>query len=383
MSEIFDAIIVGLGGMGSAAAYHLAARGKRVLGLEQYTSPHDRGSSHGASRVIRQAYFEDPAYVPLLLRAYGLWRQIERETNTSLLTETGGLMIGPPDCEVVTGSLRSAKEYGLEYEILDAKEIKRRFPPMQPDHNTVALYEKRAGFLRPEESVKAHLDRAEGLGATLHFEEEVLAWEAFPDRVCVRTANGNYEGEHLIIAPGAWAPQILSDLNLPLQIERQVMYWFDPIGGIEPFLPDCFPIFIWEADSGVMPYGLPALEGPNGGVKVAIYHSPFLQTCTPQTIDRTVHEHEVELMRSAIAHRIPSLNGALLKAVTCMYTKTPDQNFIIAAHPQHPQVVIACGFSGHGFKFCSVVGEILADLVDGGETRHDIRLFSPMRFVVA
>lgn len=376
----YDVIVLGLGGMGSAAIYQLAKRNKRVLGIEQFTAPHDRGSSHGKTRVIRQAYYEDPAYVPLLLRAYELWRQVEAETGASVLSEVGGLMIGPPDSDVVKGSVRSAREYGLAHELLEAADIHRRFPAIQADADTVALYERKAGFLRPEDSVRAHLDRAASLGAELHFEERALGWEPVgTDRVRVTTDHGQYEAVRLIISPGPWTPGILADLGLPLVVERQVLYWFDPVGGIGPFLPDRFPIFIWGTDGGATPYGFPAIDGPQGGVKIAFYRAPAEEVCTPETIDRRIRESEIAQMREAIAERIPALNGRFLTGATCMYTNTPDKNFIITPHPRHPQVSIACGFSGHGFKFCSVVGEILADLADRGETRHDIGLFSLAR----
>lgn len=379
MSNSHDVIVLGLGGMGSAALYQLALRRKRVLGIEQFTPAHDRGSSHGKSRVTRQAYYEDPAYVPLLLRSYELWYQVERETNRKVLFEVGGLMIGPPNGEVVSGSTRSARKYGLAHEILDAKEIRRRFPPFQPGADIIALYERKAGFLKPEEGVRAHLDAAKTHGAELHFGEEVLHWEPVKDRVRVRTTKDSYEAERLVIAPGAWAPQVLADLGLPLEVERQILFWFDPIGGIEPFLPDRFPIFIWEAEGGATPYGFPSIDGPEGGAKLAFYRAPTPTICTPQSIDRTVHEEEVEQMREAVRDRIPSLNSRCLATATCMYTNTPDKNFILTTHPRHPQVTIACGFSGHGYKFCSVVGEICADLATRGETKHDIRLFHPDR----
>ena len=243
---IYDAIVAGLGGMGSATAYQLAGRGKRVLGLEQFSPAHDRGSSHGRSRIIRQAYFEDPAYVPLLLRAYELWERLAEETGEELMTLAGGLMIGRREDELVSGSMRSAEEHGLPYELLDADEIKERFPPFSPNPETVALYEEKAGFVRPEETVRAHLDRAGSLGADLRFEEPVFSWEASEDGVRVETQGGSYKAERLVITPGAWAPQLLADLGLPLQVTRQVMYWFEPKNGREPFLPDRFPIYIWE-----------------------------------------------------------------------------------------------------------------------------------------
>jgi len=371
----YDAIVIGLGGMGSATAYQLAARGKRVLGIEQFTPAHTKGASHGKTRVIRQSYYEDPAYVPLLLRAYELWRQIERETGADLLSEVGGLMIGLPQSEVVSGSLRSAQKYDLAHEILDERELRKRFPMLTPGREEIALYEKKAGFVRPEDSVAAHLKRAAALGAELHFGEKSLGWDPAGSGVIVRTDKGRYEAAQLVISPGPWAPEVLASLCLPLQVERQVLYWFDPIGGVQPFLRDRFPIFIWEAEGKATPYGFPAIDGPQGGVKIAFYRAPEVEPCTPDNIDRGIREREIESMRRAIAPRIPALNGRFMTGVTCMYTNTPDRNFVIATHPDCNQVQIACGFSGHGFKFCSVVGEIMADLVCTGQTRHNIGLF--------
>jgi sarcosine oxidase len=379
MSAHYDVIVIGLGGMGSATAYQLAERGKRVLGLERHKPAHAQGSSHGKSRIIRQAYFEDPAYVPLLLRAYELWRKIEHESDTQLLTITGGLMLGPPESRTVAGALRSAQEHGLAHEMLDAAEIARRFPPLRPEPDTIALYEELAGFLHPEASVTAHLRQAERLGATLRFEEPATAWEASPegDRVRVTTARGSYEADRLVIAPGAWAPQLFVDLDLPLVIERNVLCWFEPIGGREPFLPDRFPIYIWETHSGLQFYGFPAQDGPPGGVKVALFRAGI--ETTPETIDRTVRVEELEPLRASLAAHIPALNGRLIEAITCMYTTAPDEHFIIGLHPRHPQVVVASPCSGHGYKFASVIGEILADLAIDGATRHPIGLFDIKR----
>jgi sarcosine oxidase len=375
MTTAFDVIVAGLGGMGSAAAHQLAARGVRVLGLDQFTPPHDKGSSHGKSRVIRQAYYEDPAYVPLLLRAYELWEQLERESGEKLLTITGGLMIGAPGSAVVTGSLRSAKEHGLAHELLDTAQIRKRFPPIQPDSNTVALYESKAGFVRPEQAVGAHLDCAARRGATLCFEEEVVSWEASAGHVKVKTTRGSWEAGQLVITAGPWLPGMAAGLNLPFAIERQVQFWFEPVGGIEPFLPDRFPIYIWETEDGVCPYGFPAIDGPDGGVKVAIHHGPIATACTPQTIDRTVRDDEIQKMRACIAGKIPALDGRCLGAITCMYTNTPDGHFVIDRHPAHANAWVVSPCSGHGFKFCPVIGEIVADLVERGQTRHDIALF--------
>jgi len=372
-----DVIVVGLGGMGSATAYELAGRGKRVLGLEKFSPAHDKGSSHGRSRIIRQAYFEGAEYVPLLLRAYELWEQLEEETGQELMTLTGGLMIGREDGELVSGSVQSAEAHGLPYELLDAGEIQQRFPACAPGPVTVALYEEKAGFVRPEETVKAHLDRAALLGADLRFEEPVLSWRASESGVRVKTPEGSYGAERLVISPGAWAPQLLADMDLPLEVTRQVMYWFEPTSGLEPFLPDRFPIYIWEPDDGNMFYGFPA-QDDDRGLKTAFFRAGGVLT-SPETIDREVREEEIDFIRGYLAGHIPDLAGRCLDARACMYTNTPDEHFVISAHPDHPQVTIACGFSGHGYKFCSVVGEILADLATEGSTPHPIDLFSPAR----
>jgi sarcosine oxidase len=375
---MYDAIVAGLGGMGSAAAYQLAGRGRRVLGLERYTPAHDRGSSHGQSRMIRQAYFEDPSYVPLLFRAYELWEQLERETGVDLMMLGGGLMIGPPESRTFTGSKATADEYGLPYEVLDAVELKRRYPVFEPTEDTIALFEEKAGIVRPEAAVRAHLDRATAMGADLRFGEPILTWEPAGSGVRVKTASGAYEAERLVVTAGAWAPKLLADLGLPLEVTRQILFWFDPTGGVEPFLPGRFPVYIWEPEDGNSFYSMPAHDGPDGGVKVAFFRADGTPA-DPDTVDREVHDHEVDFIRSYLERYVPALDGELLYARTCMYTNTPDEHFVISTHPEYPQVAIAAGFSGHGFKFCGVVGEILADLATDGRTDHPIDLFSPTR----
>jgi sarcosine oxidase len=383
MPQTFDVIVLGLGGMGSAAAYHLARRKKRVLGIDQFTPGHDKGSSHGKTRVIRQSYFEDPAYVPLLLRAYELWRDLEQVSGERLLFEVGGLMIGTETSSVVSGCLRSARAYHLEHEFLSSGEIARRFPALKPERHLVGVYEKRAGFVLPERCVLAHLKQAAHHGTELHFEEKVLNWTAHPggEGVRVETTKGVYEASRLVLAPGAWASQVLRDLDLPLEVERQVLYWFESSLGTEPFLPDRFPIFIWETGNGALPYGFPSIDGASGGIKVAFYRAPVSAACTPDTIDRVVHPDEIRTMQETITRLIPSLTGHCLRAVTCMYTNTPDKNFILSRHPRHPQVFVGCGFSGHGFKFAGVIGQVLADLVIQDSTSFDIAFLRPERFV--
>jgi sarcosine oxidase len=370
----FDVIVVGLGGMGSAAAAHASARGKRVLGIEQFQPAHDQGSSHGRSRVIRLAYFEHPAYVPLLRRAYELWRRLESLTGRHLLQITGGLMIGSPDCEVVSGSLRSAREHGLEHELLDAAEIQKRFSPFTPGPGTVALFETEAGVVFPEDAIRAHLDLAADNGAHLHFDERVDDWQVGSSgAIEVRTSHGRYETERLVLAPGPWASSLFKMPSLPLEVEPQQLHWFEPAGGALPFAPDRFPIYIWDLGAGgaggagkesIQFYGFPA--DADGRVKVAFFRSKVKGE---------------EAMREALRPHLPALaEGRLVETVHCKYTLTPDQHFVIGLHPQHPGVVIASPCSGHGYKFASVIGEILADLAIDGATRHPIDLFDPKRF---
>jgi sarcosine oxidase len=373
----YDVIVIGLGGMGSAAAYHLAARGQRVLGLEKFTPAHDKGSSHGGSRVMRQSYFEDPAYVPLLLRAYELWDKLAADAQREVYRLTGGLFIGPPDCLTVAGSLRASREWDLPHEVFDAHEIRSRFPNFTPRRGDIALYEARTGFARPEMTVQAHIDLAERAGATLSFGEEVLDWAEAGGGVTVRTAHATYTAGQLVICPGAWAPQLLAEFGIPITVERQVLYWLDPVGGTAPFVDH--PIFIYENVHGEQIYGFPAIDGPRGGVKVAFFRKGVV--CTPDTIDRTVHDHEIREMRDRVAELLPALDGPCLHSATCMYSNTPDHHFVIARHPDCANVTVACGFSGHGFKFVPVVGEILADLATAGATSHPISLFDPRRLV--
>ncbi|GAB2610402.1 N-methyl-L-tryptophan oxidase [Streptomyces capparidis] len=380
MSPTYDVIVLGLGGMGSAAAHHLAARGARVLGLERFGPVHSRGSSHGGSRITRQSYFEGPEYVPLLLRAYELYERLARDSGREVAILCGGLMVGRPDSRTVAGSLRSARTWDLPHEVLDAAGIRRRFPTLAPRDDEVALYEPRAGLLRPEHTVAAHLALAARDGAELRFEEPVTRWEALPlgAGVRVHTSEDTFTAGHLVVCPGAWAPELLADLGVPFTVERQVMYWFQPRGGVAPYLPDRHPIYIWEDPDGTQVYGFPAIDGPRGGAKVAFFHGG--SACTPRTVDRTVHDHEVAAMERHLSATLPSLPGAFLKASTCMYTNTPDEHFVIARHPAHPDAVtVACGFSGHGFKFTPVVGEILADLALTGATAHPVGLFDPRR----
>lgn len=377
MRKSFDVIVLGLGAMGSAATYHLASRGARVLGIEQFTSPHDQGSSHGGSRMIRQAYFESPDYIPLVLRAHELWRRLEADSQAKLLHITGGLTLGAPKGAIVSRTVAAAREHAIPFRILDASEVRQRFPAIRPLAGDAAVLEPHAGYLLLEECIRAHLKLAAEAGAQLHFEEKVLDWSSSGEGVNVRTTKENFEGGHLVMTAGPWASEILGNL-FPLRVTRQVMAWIAPQGGVAPFLPERFPVFLMEHAGSEPGYGFPAIDGPQGGMKVAIHGSDEL--CTPATVDRTIHDTDIDRIRRMLGMRIPALDGELLHAQTCLYTMTPDENFVIGTHPDAPNCTVACGFSGHGFKFASVVGEVLADLARTGTTGHPIGIFDPARF---
>jgi sarcosine oxidase len=374
----FDVIVLGLGAMGSAAAYHLAARGVRVLGIEQFMPAHDRGSSHGGSRIIRQAYFESPDYVPLVLHAYELWRKLEADAGVRLLHITGGMTLGAAQGEMVRRTMQAAQEHGIPFEVLEGSGITKWFPAVQPLAGDVALVEPHAGYLVPEECIRAHLKMAERVGAELHFEEKVTAWRASEHGVEVETSRGRYEAGHVVITAGPWANEVLAEV-FPLRVTRQVMGWIEPRSGVADFLPERFPVWLAEDPQGGAPaYGFPAIDGEAGGVKVAIHGSDMV--CTPQTVDRAIHESDLRRIVEKVRLRMQALDGALLRAKTCMYTMTPDENFVIGTHPSVANCSVACGFSGHGFKFSSVVGEVLADLATVGATALPVGIFDPGRF---
>jgi sarcosine oxidase len=371
----FDALVVGLGGMGSAAAYHLARRGLRVAGFDAFRRGHAQGSSHGRSRIIRKAYYEAPEYVPLVLRAYELWRELEAATGRELLTITGGLMIGAPTSELVRGALASARRHGLAHEQLDAAQVHARFPAFRLPDDLVGVFEPDAGVLRPEACVDAHLALAERLGAELHEGEPVRAWSFDAHGVGVETERGRYAAERLVVTPGPWAPHLLAELGLPLRVRRVVNVHFEP----EPdarFGPERCPIYLWEVPEGVY-YGFPALPGE--GVKFGRHDAG--ETTTPETIRRQVDPEEVEALRRVLDRYLPGAGGPTLWTLTCMYTLTPDQHFVLDHHPASGRVVFGCGFSGHGFKFASAIGEALADLATDGRSELPIGFLAAGRLL--
>jgi len=361
--------------MGSAACHELARRGQRVLGVEQFSLVHTRGSSHGQTRIIRTAYAEHPSYVPLVRRAFEKWYELEQFTGRHLLTECACLNAGPPASEHVEGVRASVREHALAAEELSAESINRRFKPFQLPGDYSGVLEQAAGFLLVEDCVRAQIDAAVALGADIRANEPVRQWRVIGDSVEVATDKDTYRASKLVIAAGAWATQLLAETGVPLRVMRQTLLWFDVGSRAGDFRRDRFPIFIIDAP-GQPFYGLPALD--RFGLKVARhYGAPEL--ANPEGVNWNINDEDLTTTRPLIDNYLPVL-GSLTKGQVCMYTVTPDRHFVIDLHPRWPNVAIACGFSGHGFKFAPTVGEVLADLVERGASSHDIQLFSANRF---
>lgn len=378
MPSRFDVIIAGVGGMGSAAAFHLARRGRRVLGIERFTIPNEMGSSHGVSRIIRLAYFEDPSYVPLLRRSFQLWRELEAAFGRQILHMTGCLHVGAPGTSVFDGCLRSVREHGLEHEVLGTDELRGRFPAYRMPEGTMAILESEGGFLVPELCIEAHARGARAAGAELHESERVLAWEASAGGVTVRTDRDTYEADRLLLTAGAWNGKLAADYEPVLVPERQVQAWLRT-SRPELFGPEVFPVWVMEVPEGMF-YGFPLFAGGPPGFKLGRLHHRA-EVADPDLLDREGADAVDEaLLRDFAARYFPDGAGPALSMKVCMFTNTPDEHFLLGLHPAHPQVVLAAGFSGHGFKFCSVMGEILADLALEGGTRQDIGLFDVRRF---
>jgi sarcosine oxidase len=368
-------LIAGLGAVGSAAAWALAERGARVVGFDRWAPPHAMGSSHGRSRIIREAYYEHPLYVPLVRRAYERWGALERAAGERLFLRTGGVMAGPPDGALVAGARRSAREHGIPHVELPIAELRRRWPAVAGEDDWTALLEPRAGLLLPERCIAAQLAMARRGGAALRADEPVRRWRAVGGAVVVETDAGEYHGDRLVVAAGAWSAELLADLALPLSVERQVLHWFAPAARAEELGPDRAPIALWEHEPERIFYTFPDV---GDGVKAAVHHEG--EITTPDAVRREATPTDEARTRALLARTLPDANGALLRSAVCLYTNTPDHHFLVDRHPAHPQVVIASACSGHGFKFASAVGEIVADLALGGEPGFDLAPFRVERF---
>ncbi|HJZ97361.1 MAG TPA: N-methyl-L-tryptophan oxidase [Candidatus Solibacter sp.] len=372
----YDVIVLGVGGMGSATVHELARRGRKVLGIEQFHIGHDQGSSHGVNRIIRLAYAESPAYVPLLRRAYQLWRELEFRARERLLMITGGLDVGPADGVIVPGSVRSCEEHCIPHEVLDAAEVRRRFPGFQLPAPLVAVHQVDAGFVLSERAILANVAMAQELGAEVHACEPVVAWGPEGNGVAVHTERDTYRATRLVITAGAWVGQAVPELSHLAVPERQVLIWTQPLRP-ELFEPGAFPIFNFEAEEGRL-YGFPVYGVP--GFKFGNFHHLF-ETGAPKAIQRDCDLTDERHLRAGIARYFPDANGPTLAMKACIFTNVPDEHFVLDRHPEFPQVSIASPCSGHGYKFAPVVGEIMADFaLEGGCTKWDLSLFRLNRF---
>lgn len=371
----YDVIVLGLGGMGSATLFHLARRNVRVLGLERFDLIHEFGSSHGLTRIIRLAYWEHPAYVALLRRAYELWRELENLSGDRLLHITGSVDAGPANGAIFQGALKSCELHGLAHEVMGGAELHRRFPGYLLPDAMQCLYQPDGGLLLPERCNVAHVAQAQAMGAEVRCREPVLEWGAGGGRAWVRTSRERYEAGGLVICAGAWVAKLVPALEGLAVPERQVLAWLQPERP-EYFRLGAFPVFNLEVQEGRY-YGLPSFLIP--GFKFGKYHHRG-EVVDPDTVNRAAEPEDEDLLRAFAGRYFPDGAGPTMMLKTCLFTNSPDRHFILDLHPDHPEVSIAAGFSGHGYKFCSVVGEVMADLAQRGETRHDIELFRLKRF---
>ena len=373
--KTYDCIVIGMGGMGSASIYQIAKRGSSVLGLEQFDIPNSRGSSHGVNRIIRLAYYEDPSYVPLLIRAYELWTEIEQKIGNKLLFKTGSIDAGPEDSEVFKSSLRSCEIHDIDHEVLSANELNMRFNGYQLPDGHFGLLQRDGGFLLSEKSISAFVDVAKSYGAEIHKHEPVLEWETRNGEVQVTTEYGTYSSKTLIISVGAWISKMVPSFSKITSVERQVLGWFKP-SKPDIFAPENFPVFNLLVDEGRY-YGFPIYGIP--GFKIGKYHH-LGEEIAPEQLENKITLRDEQVLLDAVKKYFPHALGPALALKTCMFTNTPDEHFILDTLPGHPNIMIVAGFSGHGFKFCSVVGEIAADIVLKGQTNHNIDLLSLSRF---
>lgn len=372
----FDTAIIGLGVMGSASAAALAQRGARVVAFDQFTPPHPLGSSHGHSRIIREAYYEHPLYVPLVRRAYERWAELERQTDVSLMVQTGGIMIGPESGPLVRGALDSARTHGIPHEMLDARAISDRFPAYRPRPDWVGLLEYRAGMLFPEQCVEALLATAERRGAALRFNEAVRSWTPSSRGIMIETSREKLEADRLVVAAGPWLPRFRDAIGvtIPLEIERQLSHWFEPRStGDGRYRAARCPVGLWEIDDDVFA----TLPDEGHGVKCGMHHAGA--ATSPDVVNRDVSAAENEAARQLLEQLVPGAGGRLLDSRVCLYTNTADRHFIIDWLPGE-RVLVVSPCSGHGFKFASAVGEIVAQLVVDGRSWIDLAPFSLSRF---
>lgn len=384
---MWDVIVVGLGAMGAATSLQLAKAGQRVLGLDALHPPHDRGSSHGQTRITRLAIGEGEGYTPLAIRTQALWRELEQATGRSLFTQTGGLVISGPERigndhtgDFFGNTLSAAESYGIRHEVLDCKAMRVRYPQFRLAADEYAYFEPEAGYARPETIIEVQLRQAQSYGACLHRGERVVGFEGNDRCVSLRTDAGSYSARHLVLSVGPWLPELLGQtLQRCLRVTRQVLYWFAPEPWAPSFDPRDCPVFIWESQRAAHSlYGFPVVDGADGSVKIA--SGNYLKSVTPDSIDRKVSDLEIDWMyEQVVAPCLPSLSRNCTRTATCMYTVTPDARFIIDQHPHSPCVTVLSACSGHGFKHSAALGEAVAQKIVQGWSEIDLGGFSLAR----
>lgn len=378
MANHYDVIVLGVGGMGSATLYHLAKRGIRACGIERYEIAHERGSSHGDTRIIRKAYMELPSYIPLLNRAYELWEQLEKETGAELLLRTGLLLAGSAKSQVTRGLEDCYQKYKLPHTEMKASEVAQLYPQLNLPEDWAATFDPFGGILRVEECVRQHAWMAQKHGATLHTGEVVLSWKSEGDRVLVETEKRKLTADRLILTAGSWSVRTLLDVGIKIRILRKVLLWY--LGsGVENYRREIFPCFCIGIGSGSkFIYGFPVTD--KWGLKVAEHNLTRNEIANPLKVNRRLGKDDEKPVLEFLGRFFPLLSPQRSKFTTCLYAMSPDENFIIDFHPEYKNVVIAAGFSGHGFKFASVIGEVLVDLAVEGETKHPIEFLKLDRF---
>ena len=374
--NIYDVIIIGLGAMGSAASYYLSKNGVKVLGLDTYEPPHKLGSSHGHTRVIREAYHEGTSYVPIVKRAYELWNELDHEIEDKLILEYGGMYLGD-DGKYLSDAKKSAKKYDIPIKEFSSKEIKEKYNILNPPNNFKGLLENRSGAVFPEKAISNFLSKSINNGSSHNYNEKVIGWEKQSKFYKVETDKNNYFAEKLIFSSGAWIKNLVPSLKLPVKIERQVLFWFDPIKYKDKFHYSNMPNTGWDLDNGMEFYTQPNIE--NKGFKVAMHHNG--KFISEDDLNRESNANDLSIVKNFLEEYIPLANGKLIDSRVCVYTNTPDLDFIIDFYPNDENIIICSPCSGHGFKFTPAIGEICSELVINNGTNYDLSEFSIKRLM--
>jgi len=375
MSETYDVGIIGTGTMGSAAAYHLARRGRSVIAFEQFGIVHEFGSHSGTTRIIRRAYHESPEYVPLVLRSEELWEELEKATGQQMMFRTGALCLGPENSDLLNGALLACKQYNLPFDLFSSAEVMQKWPQFRLPQNWQACFDHLAGFLIVELCIRSHAQLAIQSGAKIMDHTKVTGFKTEGSAIQVQTDRGSFRVGSLIVCAGAWTTRLLNELQIPITIKRKSVVWMKPRNPAD-YSMGTFPIFLSEVEQGLL-YGFPLYE--HTGVKIA-NHSSKGEPVNPDTVDRVFHDSDAADVRDFAGKYLPGITNEIVEGKVCLYSLTPDEDFLIDRHPHQENIIVAAGFSGHGFKFSPVIGEILADLATEGKTVHHIEKFRISRF---